>query len=303
MPRPILFALAILALILATSYSYTLAATPVDSDPAPVIIDGTPAPPPDPSPGRTSPAMWQELPLAALSPDALDYLHQRAGSIGVAVIVPDQHIIYTANGHDLFHLASVAKVIIMLALLDKAQAEGRELTPEEMSHLEPMIVFSSNDDADSLWWSIGGADTIKNYLAARSLHEILPDEDGYWGETEASPEDTAQMLAGLIENEGFDEQYRSIAVDLMLQAAVDSGGWGAVSGMPDDPSLKVYTGAKDGWYPADEGWWVNSAGFVLPDHDKPPYVLAILTNQQPSVEYGAQTVHDIATFIHEQMMR
>ena len=77
---------------------------------------------------------------------------------------------------------------------------------------------------------------------------------------------------------------------------------GAVSGIPEDPSLKVYRGAKDGWYPADEGWWVNSAGFVLPDHEKPPYALAILTNGQPSVEYGAETVHGIAAQIHQRML-
>mgnify|MGYP000911936614 FL=1 len=140
-------------------------------------------------------------------------------------------------------------------------------------------------------------------LAAHSLRETEPDEDGYWGETEASPEDVAQLLAGLIESEGIDEQYRSIAVGLMLQAVDWSGGWGAVSGIPEAPALKVYTGAKDGWYPADEGWWVNSAGFILPDHARPPYALAILTNGQPSVEYGATTVHEIAAHIHEQMMR
>ena len=265
--------------------------------------DGGASAPLAPQSANESRVLWREFPLAALSPDAVQYLNEREGSVGVAVIVPQYHAVYTANGHNLFHLASVAKVVIMLTLLNQAAAEGRTLTAQEMAHLEPMIVLSSNEDADALWWSVGGAKAVNEYLAEQSLHEILPDEDGYWGESLASPHDIAQLLSNLIETEGVDEQYRSIAVDLMLQAAVDSGGWGAVSGIPNEPSLKVYRGAKDGWYPADEGWWVNSAGFVLPDHDKPSYALAILTNEQPSVEYGATTVHEIAAQIHQQMLR
>lgn len=264
--------------------------------------DGGASTPVAPQSADTSRILWQEFPLEKLAPDAVQYLNEREGSVGVAVFVPEYHAVYTANGHSLFHLASVAKVMIMLTLLNQAAAEGRTLTPEEMAHLEPMIVLSSNEDADALWSSVGGAKAVNDYLSEQSLHEIHPDEDGYWGESLASPHDIAQLLSTLIENEGVDEQYRSVAVDLMLQAVDWSGGWGAVSGIPDDPSVKVYKGAKDGWYPADEGWWVNSAGFVLPDHDKPPYALAILTNQQPSVEYGAETVHEIATQIHQQML-
>lgn len=265
--------------------------------------DGSDAAPTSPQRPQASRVLWREFPLGSLSPDVVQYVNERAGSVGVAVIVPQYHAIYTANGHEMFHLASVAKVLIMLTLLNQAAAEGRTVTAEEMSHLEPMIVLSSNEDADALWWSVGGAKGVNRYLSEQSLHEIIPDEDGYWGETVASPHDIAQLLTRLIENEGVDEEYRSIAVDLMLQAVDWSGGWGAVSGIPDDPSLKVYKGAKDGWYPADEGWWVNSVGFVLPDHDKPAYALAILTNEQPSVEYGAVTIHEIAAHIHAQMMR
>ncbi|MFN8498928.1 MAG: serine hydrolase [Anaerolineae bacterium] len=294
---------AIIALILVASYNPLLAAAPNDDDtPGVTRTEPTPVAPGLPPQGQASRALWRELPLEALSPDAVEYIGQRAGSVGVAVIVPEYHTIYTTNGHERFHLASVAKVLIMLTLLDKAAAAGRDLTAEETAHLEPMIVLSSNDDADALWSTVGGADAVKSYLAAHALRETAPDEDGFWGETEASPEDVAQLLAGLIENEGIDEAYRSVAVDLMLKAVDWSGGWGAVSGIPDDPSVKVYSGAKDGWYSADEGWWVNSAGFVLPDHAKPPYALAILTNGQPSVEYGAQTVHDIAAQIHQQML-
>lgn len=49
-------------------------------------------------------------------------------------------------------------------------------------------------------------------------------------------------------------------------------------------------------FPAD-GWWFHSVGFVLPD-DARPYVIAMMTDGQPSLGYGIQTVETVAQQMH-----
>jgi hypothetical protein len=59
---------------------------------------------------------------------------------------------------------------------------------------------------------------------------------------------------------------------------------------------------KNGWYPEDDGWCVNSAGIVVPPR-KPDYVLVVLSCEQPSFEDGLRVTETIAGEINETMAR
>ena len=122
-----------------------------------------------------------ERPLAELSPAAATYLADRAGTIGLAVVVPAEHAIYTAHGDQFFHMASVAKLVLLLALLDRSQREDRALTPTEQALVEPMITVSDNDAATALWAELGGADGVASFLHAVGLSEIVPNRGDAWG--------------------------------------------------------------------------------------------------------------------------
>jgi beta-lactamase family protein len=97
-------------------------------------------------------AALAEQPLESLSPGAADYAASRAEVVGVAVVVPDRGVVYAFNGDEPFPMASVAKVAILAAVLDRSQREDRELTGREKSLLEPMITVSDNDSATELWF-------------------------------------------------------------------------------------------------------------------------------------------------------
>src|SRR5438105_2505784 len=69
-------------------------------------------------------AALAEQPLTVLTPEIDAYLSTRAGTVGVAVVVPGRSSVYITNGAALFPLASVAKLPIMMTLLNQAGREG-----------------------------------------------------------------------------------------------------------------------------------------------------------------------------------
>jgi hypothetical protein len=263
---------------------------------------------PSPSPTLVSPStltptlpVWYEYPLAQLSPQAAAFLASREGAAGVAVVVPDRRAIYTSNGRRLFHLASVAKVVILLTLLDQAVDEGRELTDYERAMLEPMITLSWNDGATELWGYVGGDTAIRAYLDSIDMTEIVPDPDGAWGASEGSAPAVARLLTKLVMGEILDPPRRALALDLLGQVAAESMDEGVLAGLPTALPPGTRVGLKDGWYPAEDGWWINSAGFVTSDAKHPTYALALLTSQQPDMEYAFTTVESTARLLHASL--
>jgi len=197
-------------------------------------------------------------------------------------------------------MASVAKVMTMLTLLDQANQGGERLTPEQQDMLDWMMIYSDNDAADTLWTELGGAPAIAAYLDTRGINGMTPDPDGFWGDSLASPSAVTQLLAEPIENPSVDYSSRQ-AIALMSHTDVWPR-WGILAGVPDDTPGWV-VGVKDGWYPADDGWWVNSVGFIIPDNGGPAYIIAIMSDGQPDLEYGIETIETVARLINTDLAR
>ncbi len=272
-------------------------ATPATLPQPGVSNTGAEVPGLDASITRNNWASFKTRPLGELLPDTMAYIATREGDMGVAVVVPSQRMVYSSNGDAPFHMASVAKVAIMLTVLDSASRSQRGLTTYQRTLLQSMIIYSGNDAADALWSQVGGARVVKAYLDSIGLDGIELDRFGAWGDSLASPEAVAFLFATLVEDDILDERNRDIAIDLMSR--VDpSQRWGVTAGLPDELPAGWVVGVKNGWYPAETGWWVNSAGFFLPSNGKPGYTVAIMADAQPSLAYGIETIETIARQIH-----
>lgn len=239
-------------------------------------------------------------PLSALAPEAVEYLTSRQGSAGVAVVVPSRGVVYSWNGEAQFHMASVAKVAIMLTLMNQAIEEGRELTVEEISYLRPMITVSDNQTASLLWSRIGGGDAVEAYLTSIGIEGIYPNKESCWGASYSSAEATALLFARLAQDEILNSSMRQIALEL-LQQVDPSQTWGVIASAPGTRPEGSIIAVKDGWYPADCGWWVNSAGMLLPANQKPAYTMAVLTGEQPTREYGIETIETVGAMVHRRL--
>jgi hypothetical protein len=237
-----------------------------------------------------------ERPLSDLSPEAVALLDAREGRVGVAVLIPGQQM-YTYRGDELFPLASVTKVMIMVELMDRAVNEGRPLTDAEVEALWPMITWSDNFTAQQLWDELGGGDALSDMLHKMSLTQTQPAPSAAWGDTLSSPREVALLLGKLVTGDILDQHNRELALALMSGVAPVQA-WGATAGVVTDEAVSATVAVKNGWYPADDGWWVNSAAMILLADERPAYTLVIFTDQQPSDEYGIATIEAIAREVH-----
>jgi beta-lactamase class A len=229
------------------------------------------------------------------------YLAGSNGSAGVALWRQGEGLIYGHNVDELFPLASVVKVHVMLAYLDAVLAEERDLSAKENQLLEWMITYSDNESADMLWGLLGNG-RVAAYLKGHhlpALPMIIP-EDGYGATTMQSPRQLAVLFARLYAGDLLSPEATAYALSLL--GRIDpSQIWGVTAGLrglQNPPAVYM----KDGWFPGPEGWRINSAGIVIPVDGHAPYVLVLLADGQPGYRYGVETVETIAALINGMLL-
>ncbi len=244
---------------------------------------------------EATPTPLEIFPLDILVPEATPYLTSRKGQIGIAVVIPVEGVAYVYNGDTGFPMASVAKVPIMLTVLSQVDETGRSLNEYEQELLTQMITVSDNLDAYALWDAVGGAAEVSEYLSSIGIDGIVPNVR-YWGESQALALDVAEMLAMLANGSILSEAGTALAMDL-LEGVNEAQDWGVPSGAAMDSDVTV-VGVKNGWYPAPDGWRVNSVGYVRSEDNKIKYAIAVLSNEQPSLEYGIETIEWLSQLLH-----
>jgi Beta-lactamase class A len=242
----------------------------------------------------SSGAWLVDEPLADLSPAAA-LAAELDGGIGVAVLVPSQGVIYELNGDAQYELASVAKLPIMLTLLDQTVSEGRQLTDDEQYELTQMITLSDNDAADWLWNDVGGAEPVTEFLQTVGIDDAVIDPSD-WGSSTLSSMDAATLMADLVGGMILDAPSRELAMSL-LSTVDPSQAWGAVVAAPAGAD----TGVKNGWYPEDAGWVLDSTGFVQGAGSGSDYTIAIFTYSQADFYAGIDTIQQIGQEIYQAM--
>jgi beta-lactamase class A len=252
--------------------------------------------PPAPLPSANRPGLFQERSIDELDPRFGALLQQREGDVGVAVVVPERGTTYVWKPGARFPLDSGVKVLILAVVLDQADKAQRELSDAERLLLEDMITWSDNDAATELWEQSGGYRGINRFLRSAGLREIMPDRGLYWGDTSGSAEVMAQLLGRIAWGDLLSDSSRAYAVDLLTRVDEEQR-WGIPSGVPQaahDPLV----GVKNGWWPAEDGWEVNSSGFVLARLAGPSYSIAVLTAKQPTFEYAVETIEALSGLAH-----
>jgi hypothetical protein len=241
----------------------------------------------------------RDRPLDALSPQAMEYIGTRAPARGIAVITADGGLVYAENADEELETASVIKVVVMTCTMRRAEQEGRLVSEWELTMMWPMITWSDNDATDALWYDLGGGPAIAACLDDLGADGITPYMGDYWGTSTASARGIATLMGRIAFGEAVNETHRAVAL-AMLTSVVPDQRWGVPAGA--DGSGNEIVGVKDGWYPDDAGWRVNSVGFISPlSADQEPYAIAVMTNYQTSMEYGIETIEGLALPVYEAL--
>ena len=239
-----------------------------------------------------------QFPLAALSPAAAAALEGGDSRAGAAVLHLRDGALFTAGTGEPLELVSAVKAPLMAAIMARAEAEGRALQPHELDLLWPMITFSDNDSATLLWRLLGSESGFAAWLESEGLTGFEPAPFDEWGATTASPAAMAVFLARLYSGDLLTPEHRDLALE-MLNGVIEGQRWGVSAGTEAAGAAYVL---KNGWFPEADGWQVVSAGIILPEDPSDAYVVAILTDRQPTLEAGIEIVEAAASAISQAML-
>jgi hypothetical protein len=215
----------------------------------------------------------------------------------VGLTVDDRVTGLTCKYHPYWHFdsASVVKVTILSALLRKLQQEHRGLTAEQRELATEMITISDNDAASTLWAETGRP-SLQHFLDLAGMKETDLGPGGYWGLTEITAHDELLLLKLLTsKNSVLTTANRDYVLGLMARV-VSYERWGVPAGAPTDVTVHV----KNGWLPLTTlGWRINSIG-GFSGHGK-NYMIVVLSDNNPTMAYGVDTVQDIAEVINHAL--
>ena len=243
----------------------------------------------------TAPPAYRAL-AAKLSADIEDALRGRPGRQAVSVYDAVTQVSCYVNSSQHFSSASIVKTIILATLLRWHQQTGTPLSATEKKEATLMITQSDNDAATYLWDEVG-MDRLQDFLDAAKMNETELGQDGYWGLTQVTAHDELVLLELLDEpNPVLDSASRGYVLGLMSQV-ISAQRWGAPYGAPDDVTVHV----KNGWL-ADPLWHVNSLGvFTGKDGTDKNYLIAVLTDGNPTEQDGIDTIQHVAKVVHRDL--
>ena len=217
-------------------------------------------PPPDPVPSpRPVAAPLPELelappdlpvtqPLGILAPAITERLAALPNGVGITTIDLRRDLIFTHHAGAYYDLASVAKVPLMLAVLQEGEREERTLSRREQVLLELMIHTSSNEAANALW-----QDAVNAVPGLLSQLDVWPGilVPGGWGLWTGNAYGVAQVFREIVAGESLSEDVRHDAMRLLAGVAPWQR-WGISAGLPE--GAPAWRSRTAGTPPRTVGW-------------------------------------------------
>jgi hypothetical protein len=228
--------------------------------------------------GRGTPA--PPFPSQAAIVSAERFLDGRAGSTAMAV-VDSKGRLTGLRGHAHFQTASVIKVMMLAAYLQRLSAGHRALEGHDRALLYPMIHESSNAAASSVL-GIVGERSIERVAREAGMRDYAPGV-GWWAFSQTSAADQAQLLWRL----GELVPHRLYGYARSLMSTIEpqqSWGFPPVA----RPRWQVFfkTGALPSRGLFHEVARLERGGIA--------FSVAVLTDHDPSMGYGEQTIEGVA---------
>ena len=205
------------------------------------------------------------------------------------------------NGRVREDTASIVKVEIMGTALREAETARTPLPAAEQALMPPMIENSDNDAATAMLAKVGGPSAVMRFDRSAGLTQttvstlaLIPGTSlPGWGLTKTTALDEVRLVSRFAyPNPILSSASRKYGLNLMEHVEADQA-WGVSGGVPPGVTVAL----KNGWLPhnlaANSDWQVNSIGWIA-GHGR-DYVLAVLTNHNPSQAYGEETIQAIAS--------
>ena len=231
---------------------------------------------------------------AALSAALDRYAATRVGTIGLAV--RDNR-----DGQNFFwrprtlQSYSTIKVLILVALLKRAQDRGVRLTSTQKSLASRMIRYSDNVATDTLLAQIG-VSTCQRVAGQLGMTRtvVRGGSSGWWGHSTTTTRDLLRLMNSLVVGTYLSPGRRDYVQNLMA-AVTSSQQWGLGDPLPD----AVHVEQKNGWGPMSTGYRLNCVGHVSGYGRS--YQLAILSTSPNGFSYGKTTINRVSRIVYDAL--
>lgn len=274
---------------------------------APAVVQ--PADTPPIGTKQPTPSAPSATPGAAISPFAnmTAYLAVRTGQVTAALYDARTGKTWLLAPGIVQDTASIVKVEIMGTALAQAQAAGRPLTRSQAALMTSMIENSDNQAATTLLADVGGPSAIGRFDRSAGLSHTTPSTLALipgtslpgWGLTTTTALDEVTLVSKFAyPNPILSDASRQYGLHLMETIEADQG-WGVTGGVPAGTTVAL----KNGWLPLPPTnyWQINSIGWIS-GHGR-NYVLAVLTDGNPTEAYGIATIEAIARTVYADLGR
>lgn len=227
-------------------------------------------------------------------PSVASYLAaQSAGSLDVTAAVYDARTGQTWAYRPTVALttASVVKVDILEALLARAQSAGADLTATQQTMATAMIEQSTNNAANDLWDTLGGASVVGQYNDRVGLTGTDLNALGYWGLSTTTALDQVRLVREVAFPNAVLGPASRVYATALMQHVVPYEDWGVSSGVPNGVSVAL----KNGWDPITGTWEINSDGWIT--GGGADYVLSVLCWGAVTETAGIDSVDGLARLV------
>lgn len=233
---------------------------------------------------------------AALSAALDRYDATRVGTVGLAV--RDNR-----NGQSFFwqprtlQSYSTIKVLVLVALLKRAQDRGQGLTSNQKALASRMIRSSDNAATDTLLAQVGVAtcQRVADQLGmTRTV--VRGGSSGWWGHSTTTTRDLVRLVNSLVIGTHLSPGRRAYVRGLMA-TVTPSQRWGLDDPLPD----AVHVEQKNGWGPMSSGYRLNVVGHVSGYGRN--YQVAILSTSPNGFTYGKATVNRVSRIVYDALDR
>jgi hypothetical protein len=212
---------------------------------------------------------------------ARQFARHRIGTVSFAIVGEHGHLRGYKPQRE-FHSASVVKAMLMVSYLRRKSVRHRPLNASERGLLGPMIRRSDNATATAVYDTVGNRG-LRRLAQAAHMRDFHPNV--VWGLTRISAGDQAFFFYRL--RRYIPRRHRRYAFHL-LSHIVSYQRWGVPPAKPR--GWRVYF--KGGFIPSGGGWRINQVARLTRGSRK--LGLAVLSQGNPSLEYGAKTVQGVA---------
>ncbi|MDB5167246.1 MAG: hypothetical protein JWN26_391 [Candidatus Saccharibacteria bacterium] len=232
-----------------------------------------------------------------LKNDWINTISGRQGDVDIAVYdSANGQTTHYSNVNETFNTASIVKLSILEEVLLKDQSLGQTITADESAEAARMIENSDNDAATDLWNDVGEASAMDSFFTQVGTNSTVAGADA-WGLTQTTALDQLKILNVIAYPSTLLTSSSTTTVNELLDQVEADQKWGVSGGVPSGVAIEL----KDGWlsdsdtndqYSGTNDWTVNSIGHV--HGDGVDYTISVLTEGNPSEQYGIDTIENLS---------